>query len=76
MWGAFAAIGTLLLLGLKIGIYFYKKNRAKPTHEEDIQRLHNAIAKGDAGILSDLFDGLRRPPGESDKVRYDDPTPS
>ncbi len=76
MWSAIAAIGAILLLGFKVGIYFYKKKRAKPTYEEDIQALHNSIAKGDADTLSDLFDGLRRPPSQGDKKRYDDPTPS
>ena len=74
MLAAIAAIGSLLLLGLKVGIYFYKKRRTKPTYAEDIQSLHNSIAKGDADTLSDLFDELRKPPDKGNKARYDDPT--
>lgn len=76
MVAAIAAIASLLLLGLKVGIYFYKRRSAKPTYAEDIQSLHNSIAKGDADTLSNLFDELRRSPSKSDKRKYDDPTPS
>lgn len=72
MWAALAAIGGLLLLGFKVGIFFYKKRRTKPTYDEDIRSLHNSIAKGDANTLSDLFDELRRPPCKSNRIGQDD----
>lgn len=73
---AIAAIITAIAGGVKLWFYFYKKKRTKPTYAEDIQSLHNSIAKGDADTLSDLFDGVRRPPGKGNKVGYDDSTPS
>ena len=62
MWTAIAAIGGILLLGFKVGIYFYKKKRTKPTYDEDKQKMENAIARGNAADLSALFDDVRRPP--------------
>lgn len=64
MWAAISAIGALFLLGLKIGIYFYKKNSKNPTYEEDKQKMENAIAHSNAADLSALFDDLRRPPSK------------
>lgn len=65
MWAAFAAIGTLLLLGLKVGIYFYKKNTKKPTYAEDKQKMENAIARGNAADITAMFDDLRKPPDKN-----------
>ena len=64
IWGAISAIGALLLLVFKVGIYFYKKSRKKSTYEEDKQKMENAIARGNADDLSALFDDLRRPPSK------------
>lgn len=66
-----ASIVTILGIGLKIGIYFYKKNRKKPTYDEDIQNFHNSMAKGNADDISLLFDELRKPPGTRHNVRND-----
>ena len=68
MWSAIAAIGALLLLGLKIGVYFYKKNRTKPTYEEDKQKMENAIARGHADDITAMFDDLRRPPSATNST--------
>lgn len=62
MWATFAAIGGILLLGFKVGIYFYKKNTKKPTYEEDKQKMENAIARGHADDITAMFDDMRRPP--------------
>lgn len=73
------AIGGIVgLLTLLIKIWLdYKNERNNPvTPEQDIQQLHNSLAKGDADTVSSLFDELRCPPSKSDKIRYDDPTPT
>ena len=69
---------SISLLGLIFKLYLdYRNEKNRPkTLQQDIQLLHNSIAKGDADTLSDLFDGLCRPPSQSDRKRYDDPTPS
>ena len=76
MYTAIGAIVSLTLLILKLVMDYRNEKRSPRTLEQEVQLLHNSIAKGDADTLSDLFDGMRKPPGKSHKVRYDDPTPT
>lgn len=69
-----AIVGIISLITLIIKLWVDAKNeKSKPkTSEQDIQTLHNSLAKGDADTLSSLFDELRRPASEGDRIGQND----